>query len=121
MEILEDNLVPGGRALDVGSGSGYLTTCMALMLGPNGTAVGIEHMPQLQELAKKNINSDHPELLINNQIELIVGDGRLGYPPKAPYNAIHVGAAAPDVPHKVSNKFLITNESFIFIIKLLKF
>lgn len=44
---------------------------MALMLGPNGTAIGIEHMPQLQELAKRNINNDHPELLENKQIQLI--------------------------------------------------
>lgn len=61
----------GGRALDVGSGSGYLTTCMALMLGANGVAVGIEHMPELQEKAKRNIQADHPELLNNGRIELV--------------------------------------------------
>lgn len=27
-----------------------------------------------------------------------MGDGRLGYPEAAPYNAIHVGAAAPTLP-----------------------
>lgn len=31
----------------------------------------------------------------------IVGDGRLGYPPKAPYDIIHVGAAAKEVPQPV--------------------
>lgn len=31
----------------------------------------------------------------------IVGDGRLGYEPSAPYNAIHVGAAAPTMPQAV--------------------
>lgn len=31
-----------------------------------------------------------------------VGDGRLGYPEDAPYNAIHVGAAAPTLPQDVS-------------------
>ena len=30
------------------------------------------------------------------------GDGRLGYPPEAPYDAIHVGAAAAVVPDAVS-------------------
>lgn len=29
------------------------------------------------------------------------GDGRLGYPEKAPYDVIHVGAAAPEVPQEV--------------------
>lgn len=31
-----------------------------------------------------------------------VGDGRQGHPEEAPYNAIHVGAAAPDLPNAVS-------------------
>lgn len=31
-----------------------------------------------------------------------MGDGRLGYPEEAPYDAIHVGAAAPVVPQAVS-------------------
>jgi protein-L-isoaspartate(D-aspartate) O-methyltransferase len=39
--VLKDKLKPGMRALDVGSGSGYLTACMALMLGPSGKVVGI--------------------------------------------------------------------------------
>ncbi len=33
MELLKDNLRPGMKALDVGSGSGYLTVCFALMVG----------------------------------------------------------------------------------------
>ena len=57
--------------LDVGSGSGYLTACMAVMIGPNGTAVGIEHISQLQDLAERNIKNDHPELLDTNRIQLI--------------------------------------------------
>lgn len=31
-----------------------------------------------------------------------VGDGRMGYTEEAPYDAIHVGAAAPTVPQAVS-------------------
>lgn len=30
-----------------------------------------------------------------------VGDGRMGYTEEAPYDAIHVGAAAPTVPQAV--------------------
>ncbi|XP_035742936.1 protein-L-isoaspartate(D-aspartate) O-methyltransferase-like isoform X1 [Vespa mandarinia] len=98
LELLQDKLRVGGRALDVGSGSGYLTTCMAYMLGPYGTAIGIEHIPELQEIAKANIESCYPKFLTYGRIELVVGDGRLGYPPKAPYDVIHVGAAAKEVP-----------------------
>lgn len=32
-----------------------------------------------------------------------VGDGRMGYAEEAPYDAIHVGAAAPVVPQAVSH------------------
>ncbi|KAL0831180.1 hypothetical protein ABMA28_002041 [Loxostege sticticalis] len=98
LERLKNQLIPGEKALDVGSGSGYLTACMAIMLGENGRVVGIEHIPDLVTLATKNIKNDHPELLSSERIKLIVGDGRLGYPQEAPYNAIHVGAAAPTLP-----------------------
>jgi hypothetical protein len=35
-----------------------------------------------------------------------VGDGRQGYSEDAPYNAIHVGAASPSLPHAVSYRYL---------------
>jgi hypothetical protein len=40
---------------------------------------------------------------------VLVGDGRLGYPSEAPYNAIHVGAAAPTLPQAVSSLRMIKN------------
>ncbi|XP_013179184.1 PREDICTED: protein-L-isoaspartate(D-aspartate) O-methyltransferase isoform X1 [Papilio xuthus] len=98
LERLHNQLVPGEKALDVGSGSGYLTACMAIMLGDNGSVVGIEHIPELVSLATKNIQNGNPDLLTSGRIKLIAGDGRKGYPAEAPYNAIHVGAAAPSLP-----------------------
>ena len=46
-------------------------------------------------------------------LDSTVGDGRLGYPDKAPYDAIHVGAAAAVVPEAVSTgkKFLVPQTS----------
>ncbi|CAH2076239.1 unnamed protein product, partial [Iphiclides podalirius] len=98
LERLQPQLIPGEKALDVGSGTGYLTACMAIMLGESGRVVGIDHIPELVTLATKNIQNDNPELLTSGRIKLIAGDGRLGYPDEAPYNAIHVGAAAPTLP-----------------------
>lgn len=37
---------------------------------------------------------------------ILVGDGRLGYPEEAPYDAIHVGAAAATIPKAVSTSDL---------------
>lgn len=39
-----------------------------------------------------------------------VGDGRLGYPDGAPYDAIHVGAAAATVPKAVRTQALLLSE-----------
>ena len=99
LELLKDHLRPGMRGLDVGSGSGYLTVCMALMVGTSGKAVGIDHIPGLVEMSRTNIKQDgKEELLVSGQLELVLGDGRKGYPAGGPYNAIHVGAAAPSLP-----------------------
>lgn len=70
MELLKDQLVDGERALDIGSGSGYLTACMAEMLGENGKAVGIDHIPELVEKSLENVKNDNPELLNSQRVIL---------------------------------------------------
>ncbi len=98
LERLRDQLQPGMKALDVGSGSGYLTVCFALMLGDKGTAVGIDHVKQLVDWSEENVKKSHGSLLQSGQLRFVVGDGRKGYPEEGPYNAIHVGAAAATLP-----------------------
>ena len=102
LEKLKNYLKPGGRALDVGFGSGYLTVAMSKMMDDKGISVGIEHIKELCEFAEKNISKNHKNLLVSGNVVLVEGDGRKGYEKFAPYNAIHVGAAAPDIP-----KFLV--------------
>ncbi|KAK9144837.1 hypothetical protein Sjap_004740 [Stephania japonica] len=98
LELLKSNLRPGMRALDVGSGSGYLTACFAFMVGPNGRAVGVEHIPELAAFSTENIQkSPVAPLLERGSLSIDVGDGRLGWPECGPYDAIHVGAAAPEI------------------------
>ncbi|XP_003368504.1 protein-L-isoaspartate(D-aspartate) O-methyltransferase, partial [Trichinella spiralis] len=104
LEMLKDHLTEGNRALDVGSGSGYLTACFAIMLGNSGKAVGIEHIPQLVEKSIQNVRNGNPELLSSGRVKLIVGDGRDGYAQDGPYDAIHVGAAAERVPQALINQ-----------------
>ncbi|KAE8587651.1 hypothetical protein XENTR_v10022052 [Xenopus tropicalis] len=101
LELLEDKLVEGAKALDVGSGSGYLTACFARMVGLTGKVVGIEHINHLVKDAVQNVKQDDPALLSNGRIKFVVGDGRLGYPEDGPYDAIHVGAAAATVPQEL--------------------
>ncbi|CAN6276049.1 unnamed protein product [Urochloa humidicola] len=99
LELLKDHLQPGMHALDVGSGSGYLTACFAMMVGPEGRAVGIEHIPEIVASALENVQKSAAAPLLNDgSLSFHVADGRLGFPDAAPYDAIHVGAAAPEIP-----------------------
>lgn len=107
LELLKDQLQKGDRALDVGSGSGYLTACMAIMLGEKGVAVGIDHINELVELSKQNIQKSNPDLLDTGRIRLFVGDGRKGYPELGSYDAIHVGAAAPTLPQALVDQLKV--------------
>uniref|UniRef100_A0A2C9UJ49 Protein-L-isoaspartate O-methyltransferase n=2 Tax=Manihot esculenta TaxID=3983 RepID=A0A2C9UJ49_MANES len=99
LQLLEEHLKPGMHALDVGSGTGYLTACFAMMVGPQGRAVGVEHIPELVMSSIKDIEkSAAAPLLRESSLLMHVGDGRQGWPKFAPYDAINVGAAAPEIP-----------------------
>ena len=98
LEALKDFLKPGKKAMDIGSGSGYLPVAMSKMMNDEGTVVGIEHMKELYDFGIKNISKHHKNLLDSKKIKLILGDGRIGYSKEAPYDCIHVGAVADKPP-----------------------
>ncbi|VBB26362.1 unnamed protein product [Acanthocheilonema viteae] len=104
LELLKNHLRDGNTALDIGSGSGYLTVCMALMVGRRGRVVGIDHIKELVDLSITNINKHHSDLFLDGRITMVTGDGRNGYRASAPYTAIHVGAAAPKLPDTLVNQ-----------------
>ncbi|CAH8619998.1 unnamed protein product [Schistosoma rodhaini] len=115
LEALKDHLKPGAHVLDVGSGSGYLTACMALMVGPTGVAVGIEHIDELTKFSLSNVENwfNHSQsarlsgIELGKQLKLVTGDGREGWPSDAPYDAIHVGAAASVIPNALKEQLKI--------------
>eukprot|EP00929_Paragymnodinium_shiwhaense_P022903 TRINITY_DN14488_c0_g1_i1.p1 TRINITY_DN14488_c0_g1~~TRINITY_DN14488_c0_g1_i1.p1 ORF type:complete len:308 (-),score=49.08 TRINITY_DN14488_c0_g1_i1:287-1210(-) len=99
LELLAPYLREGAVALDVGSGSGYLTACMAEMVGAPGRVVGVECVPELVPWSEGNLRRDGKgPLLENGRIKVSVGDGSQGASAEGPFNAIHVGAAAPRLP-----------------------
>ena len=72
------------------------TNIAALMVGDQGKAIGIDHIPELVDVSRSNPSKDGKDgLLTSGQIELVEGDGRKGWSQSGPYTAIHVGAAAP--------------------------
>ncbi|KAJ1964859.1 hypothetical protein GGI12_001158 [Dipsacomyces acuminosporus] len=98
LEYLHPYLQPGMRALDVGSGSGYLTACMAAMVGDDGYVVGIDHIDELVQRSANALQRHYPDWVESGRIHMVTGDGRRGYAQDAPYDCIHVGAASPTRP-----------------------
>lgn len=81
------------HVLEVGTGSGYQTALLAEIVR---IVVSIERYSALAQVAQ-----EHLAHLGYDNLEVIVGDGTLGYAPKAPYDAIIVSAAAPDIPQSL--------------------
>jgi protein-L-isoaspartate(D-aspartate) O-methyltransferase len=81
----------GERVLEIGTGSGYQTAVLAAL---GASVVSVERIPGLAERAREVLRAlGHGR---NARIE--VGDGGLGWPPDAPYDAILVTAGAPQIP-----------------------
>jgi protein-L-isoaspartate(D-aspartate) O-methyltransferase len=80
----------GEKVLDVGGGSGYQAAVLAELAGEVHT---IERVPELAELARQNLDAAGYD-----DVHVHVGDGTLGLPEHAPFAAIAVAAAAPDLP-----------------------
>jgi protein-L-isoaspartate(D-aspartate) O-methyltransferase len=78
------------RVLDVGTGSGYQAAVLAELAENVHT---IERIPELAEHARQNLAAAGYE-----RVEVHVGDGSLGLPELAPFDAIAVAAAAPSLP-----------------------
>jgi protein-L-isoaspartate(D-aspartate) O-methyltransferase len=78
------------RVLDVGTGSGYQAAVLAELAAE---VVTIERIPELAEEARERLRDAG---YVN--VEARVGDGSLGVPERAPFDAIAVAAAAPIVP-----------------------
>ena len=85
------NLKENDRVLEVGAGSGYAAAVMAL-LAKHIYAIEIE--PALVNSARDNLARTG----FGERVSVIGADGTLGYPRAAPFQAISVAAAAPDVP-----------------------
>jgi protein-L-isoaspartate(D-aspartate) O-methyltransferase len=81
---------PEGNLLEIGGGSGYQAAVLAALAKHVTT---IERIPAVADLAKRNLAA----LDICN-VDIIVGDGTLGYPGSAPYDGILITAATPKIP-----------------------
>ncbi len=78
------------RVLEVGTGSGYQAAVLSMLVKKVHT---VERIPALATKARQTLR----KLGIKN-VDVHMGDGSLGWPKMAPYQAILVTAAAPTAP-----------------------
>jgi len=78
------------RVLEVGAGSGYQTALLALLAD---AVFAVERISALAQGARAALEAAG----IRN-VTVLVGDGTLGWRPFAPYDAILVAAASPEIP-----------------------
>ena len=78
------------RVLDVGTGRGYHAAVLARLAAE---VISVERDASLSAHAREALAAAGVE-----NVTLVVGDGCEGHPPRAPYQAINVAAAPPEIP-----------------------
>jgi protein-L-isoaspartate(D-aspartate) O-methyltransferase len=78
------------RVLEIGTGSGYQTALLAMLCD---AVFSVERIAGLAQRARETLAAAD----IRN-VTVLVGDGTLGWRPFAPYDAILVAAASPEIP-----------------------
>jgi protein-L-isoaspartate(D-aspartate) O-methyltransferase len=87
------DVAPGDRVYELGTGSGYQAAVLAAM---DVEVYTVEIVPELAERAARTLES-----LGYDRVRVRAGDGWLGWPEAAPFDAIIVTAAAPHIPRRL--------------------
>ena len=77
--------------LEVGGGSGYAAAVLGALAA---RVVTVEIIPALAQVARENLRRTGRDA----NVTVECGDGSLGYPKAAPFDAITVAAGAPEIP-----------------------
>ena len=81
---------PGDKVLEVGAGSGYAAAVIGRIAAQ---VIAVERHHELVEIARKRMRQ-----LGYCNVEIVEGDGTLGWPQQAPYDAIVAAASGSHVP-----------------------
>ena len=87
------------RVLEIGAGSGYQTALLAELASQ---VFAVERYASLSETARNTL-----ERLGYRNVKVVTGDGSLGLPSDAPFDAIIVSAAAPRIPQALVEQLAI--------------
>lgn len=83
---------PGERVLEIGAGTGYNAALLGRLVGPDGRVVCMDIDEDIVESARAHL----ADAGVSN-VEVALGDGGLGYEPRAPYDRIVLTVGAPDI------------------------
>lgn len=101
----------GHVILDVGSGSGWTTALLAEIAGEKGKVYALERIPELTEFGKENTRKYN--FVASKRAVFMNADGSKGLKEKAPFDRIHVAAAAPKIPHALLKQLKIKGKLVI--------
>jgi protein-L-isoaspartate(D-aspartate) O-methyltransferase len=85
-------LRPGHRVLEIGTGTGYNAALLSTLVGPDGHVTSVELQPDVAAEADAALRAG------GYPVEVVVGDGHLGWPAGAPYDRIVATASTAVVP-----------------------
>lgn len=90
---------PGQRVLDVGAGSGWTTALLARLVGPDGSVLGLELVPEIARWGASNLQAHVAGRADLGQATLELADpAELGRAAAGPYDRILVSAMARRLP-----------------------
>jgi protein-L-isoaspartate(D-aspartate) O-methyltransferase len=93
------------KVLEIGTGSSYQTAVLAELIPE---VYSVERLGELFKLAHKRMRQ-----LNHRQVKLRLGDGYLGWPEHAPYDAIIVTAAPPAIPQALLDQLAVGGRMII--------
>lgn len=91
-------LAEGQKVLEIGTGVGYHAAVAKKIVGDAGEVHTVEYLPELAELAKRNLKTAKIDVKVHQ------GDGALGWAAAAPYDAIYITCAVPDIPQPLADQ-----------------
>lgn len=102
--MLELLRVPvGASVLDVGSGSGWTTALLARLTGPTGRVRGVEIVPELVEMGRRNLaRCEQPWASIEP-----ARAGVFGLPDDGPFDRILVSADPGEIPVELEQQLAV--------------
>jgi protein-L-isoaspartate(D-aspartate) O-methyltransferase len=83
---------PGQRVLEIGTGTGYNAALLAELVGPDGEVVSVEIDEDLVLAAREHLRTAGYA-----RVQVVLGDGALGYAPAAPFDRLILTVGAGDI------------------------